>query len=213
MVGAMVRTAAIVAALYGARRYYRNWGTTKDEYRSTLPGDELVGRLSVQSTEGVWIEAPAEATWPWLAQIGQERAGLYLPDRLQQVLGLGPHHADRILDDAQQLVVGDTVRLAAVGWLGCRRGIVLTVAHVIAGQAIVLTAAPPTFPWQAVWSLHVVPRGKDRCRVLVRTRARLRYPGQAALIELAGPLISLLTRAMLVGIRRRVQAASVLDTP
>ena len=48
------------AGLYAARRYYRNWGTTKDECESPLPGDELVPEPVLQTTEGVWIEATAE---------------------------------------------------------------------------------------------------------------------------------------------------------
>jgi hypothetical protein len=32
-------TAALLAMLYGARRYYRNWGATKAECRMLLPRD------------------------------------------------------------------------------------------------------------------------------------------------------------------------------
>jgi hypothetical protein len=59
----LARAAALVALLYAARRYYRNWGTTKDECQMTLPGDELVRRPATRTTEGVTIDAPAEAVW------------------------------------------------------------------------------------------------------------------------------------------------------
>ena len=48
----LAQATAGVALLYAARRYYRNWGTTKDECRIDLPGDELVGQPAVQTTEG-----------------------------------------------------------------------------------------------------------------------------------------------------------------
>ena len=59
----LVRAAGTVGLLYAARRYYRNWGTTKDECRMTLPGDELVKQPATRTTEGVSIEAPAETVW------------------------------------------------------------------------------------------------------------------------------------------------------
>ncbi|HTY27040.1 MAG TPA: SRPBCC family protein, partial [Mycobacterium sp.] len=34
-------SAAAAAGLYAARRFYRNWGTTKEECETPLPGDEL----------------------------------------------------------------------------------------------------------------------------------------------------------------------------
>ena len=58
------------AGLYAARRYYRNWGTTKEECETTLPGDELVDDPVLQTTEGVSIDAPAADVWPWLVQMG-----------------------------------------------------------------------------------------------------------------------------------------------
>lgn len=62
------RAAVLVAVLYAARRYYRNWGTTKDECRMTLPGDEMVSRPATQTTEGITIDAPADNVWERVMQ-------------------------------------------------------------------------------------------------------------------------------------------------
>jgi hypothetical protein len=97
------------------------------------------------------------------------------------------------------------IRLAPKGWMGLRHGLALTVAQVIEREAIVLRGMPPDFPWDAVWSFHLVPRWNDRCRLLVRTRARLRYLGEVFVTELAGPVVALVTRGMLLGVKRRVQ--------
>lgn len=60
----LVRAVAVVGCvLYAARRYYRNWGTTKDECQMRLAGDELVKQPITRTTEGISIEAPAEAVW------------------------------------------------------------------------------------------------------------------------------------------------------
>lgn len=201
----VARIAGALALLYAARRYYRNWGTTKEECQSRLPGDELVRSPFVQSTEGVWIDAPPEAIWPWLVQMGQDRGGLYSFGTLENLLGLHYRNADRIHPEWQRLVPGDVIRLAPEGWMGLRHGIALTVAQVIEQNAIVLHGTPPDFPWDAVWSFHLLPRWVDRRRLLVRTRARLRHPGEVLAVELAGPVTSLLTRGILLGIKRRVE--------
>lgn len=181
-----------------------------------LPGDELVGRPAVQTTEGVWIDAPPSAVWPWLVQIGQDRGGLYSYQRLEKLAGLRYHNADQIHPEWQHLAAGDTVRLAPKGWMGLQDGIALPVVEVTDERSIVLH---PTqgFLGDSVWSFHVMPRWEDRCRLLVRTRTRLRHPGQVLLAELAGPARAFLTKGMLVGIKRRAErnrhANGVSDTP
>lgn len=199
--------AAAGAGLYAARRFYRNWGTTKEECETPLPGDELVGRPAVQTTEGVWIDAPAGAVWPWLVQMGQDRGGLYSYERLENLVGLKYHNADRIHPEWQRLTVGDVVRLVPPGWLGRRDGLALPVAQIIEGQSIVLRQQPPQFAFDAVWSFHVMPRWEDRCRLLVRSRSRMRQPGEVLGAELAGPVMALMTRGLLLGIKRRAEQA------
>src|SRR5262245_14673573 len=106
----IVRVAA-AALLYAARRYFRNWGTTKDECRMSLLGDELGRGPVVQTTEAVWINASAGAVWPWLVQMGQDRGGLYSYEALENFVGLGYHNADRFHPEWQSLVAGDEMRL------------------------------------------------------------------------------------------------------
>ncbi len=168
-----------------------------------LPGDELVGGPAVQMTAAVWIDAPPSAVWPWLVQLGQDRGGLYSYEALENLIGLHFHTADRVHPEWQQLAVGDIVRLVPKGWMGLRDGVVLPVAEIVPERCIVLR--PPNLPWDAVWSFHVVPHGEDRCRLLVRTRSGLRHPGEVLGTELTGPLTALLTRGILLGIKRRVE--------
>jgi hypothetical protein len=212
----VVRFAGAIALLYAARRYYRNWGTTKEECRMRLAGDELVDGPVIQTTEGVWIDAPASAVWPWLVQMGQDRGGLYSYETLENLAGLQYHNADRIHPEWQRLVPGDVIRLVPKGWMGLREGIALPVVDVVEQQSIVLRATRPDQLWDAVWSFHVIPHWEDRCRLLIRTRTRLRHPGQVLAVELAGPAKAFLTRGILLGIKRRVlgqpQAATCSGT-
>lgn len=199
---------AAAALLYAARRFYRNWGTTKEECRMSLPGDKLVDAPVIQTTEGVWIDAPASAVWPWLVQMGQDRGGLYSYESLENLVGLRYHNADRIHPEWQRLAPGDLVRLAPKGWMGIREGIALSVVEVVAQQAIVLRAAQSDHALDAVWSFHLVPHWEDRCRLLIRSRTRVRHPGDMLALELTGPVKALVTRGMLLGIKRRAQSQS-----
>ena len=201
----MAGSAIAGAGLLAARRYYRNWGTTKEECDTALPGDELVSQPVVQTTEGIWIDAPGSAVWPWLVQMGQDRGGMYTYEKLENLVGLQHRNADRIHPEWQHLAVGDVIRLVPRGWMGLRNGIALPVVALVEGESIVLRLQPPDVPVDGVWSFHVVPHWEDRCRLLVRTRARMRVPGEALGAEAAGPVMSLLTRGMLQGIKRRAE--------
>jgi hypothetical protein len=200
-------TAGAGIALYGARRYFRNWGTTKEECRMRLSGDELMRQPILQTTEAVWIERSATAVWPWLVQMGQDRGGLYGYELLENSIGLHHRNADRIHPEWQHLAPGDVVRLSPERWLGFQEGIALTVAEVLDERAIVLHVVPPSLPWETVWSFHLVPYGDDRCRLIVRTRVGLRHPGEVILAEVASPVTAVMTRGMLRGLRRRAQNA------
>jgi hypothetical protein len=203
----VMRVAAAVALLYAARRYYRNWGTTKEECRMRLPGDDLVRRPAVQTTEGVWIDRPPNAIWPWLVQMGQDRGGLYSYEALENLVGLRYHNADRIHPEWQRLAPGDVMKVVPENWMGLPKGVVLPVAQVIDQEAIVLRGTPLNFPVDAVWSFHILPRGEDRCRLLARMRAPLRHPGEVLAVELAGPVTALMSRGMLLGIKRRAESS------
>ena len=198
-------SAVASAGLFAARQYFRNWGTTKEECETPLPGDELVAQPAVQTTEGVWIEAPAAEVWPWLVQMGQDRGGLYSYEKLENLAGLRHRNADRIHPEWQNLAVGDVIRVVPRGWMGLSDGVALPVSQLIEGESIVLRLQPPDVPVDGVWSFHVVARWEDRCRLLVRTRLRMRVPGEAVGAEAIGPAMSLMTRGMLLGIKKRVE--------
>lgn len=206
MTDRVVKVLGAAALLYAARRYFRDWGTTKAESGGALPGDELVTPPVLQATEGVWIDASAEKVWPWLVQMGQNRGGLYSFEKVENMLGLQYRNADEVHPEWQQLAVGDTVRLVPRGWLGLTDGVTLRVAAIVEQRTIVLRGEPSRLPWDVVWSFHLIPHWDDRCRLLIRSRLALRHPGEVVAAELVGPARALITRGMLVGIKRRVES-------
>jgi hypothetical protein len=86
------------------------WGSTKTERRACWPGDELVDDPGLVWTNAVTIDRPASEVWPWIAQLGQGRGGLYSYDWLENLLGCDVHSARRVLPQFQEpLPVGADV--------------------------------------------------------------------------------------------------------
>jgi len=97
--------AAVVGYLAWRPRMLR-WGATKQEAAEALPGDDRTPHPRVQSTRAITIDAPSEKVWPWIVQMGIERAGFYSHDWVERLLGRllsfdtryveGKHSATRI---------------------------------------------------------------------------------------------------------------------
>ena len=91
------------------RHWHLRWGATDAEVAATMPGDELVPEPSFCATRAITIDAPPEAVWPWLVQMGFGRAGWYSYDLFDNA---GRPSAERILPEYQQPKVGDWVPMA-----------------------------------------------------------------------------------------------------
>jgi hypothetical protein len=198
----ITQTTALFAVLYGARRYYRNWGATKAESRMRFPGDNLVSDPAVQTTEAVDIDASASVVWSRLLQMGQDRGEPY---------GFAEPKTPIGQSDNDRLQVGDAVRLAPEGWIGLPDGVTLRVAEIVPEKYVVLNAMRSEPRWNAVLSFHLQPHWEDRVRLLARARIALCYPGEVFVMELARPLIALGTRGLLLAIRRRAERLSVIE--
>ena len=207
--GAGALLAAGATAAFAGARLLHNWGSTPLERNRQFPGDELVPDPATTVTLAATVRAPANEVWHWLVQIGQDRAGMYSYDRLENLIGLRIHSANEIRDEWKHLDVGDRVVLVRKGWLGMKIGYSLPVAAIEEGRAIILRQAPPEHPWNAVWSFTIEPEGPDACRLVSRSRSE-RRSGFAGLTDtvLAGlldPVTALMTRQMLLGIKRRAE--------
>ena len=103
-----------VIALYRGRvrQWMYTWGADDGEITAVLPGDEFVAAGTPTTTRALTIDAPVETVWPWLAQIGEDRAGFYSYSWLEQAVGAHIHNASVIHPEWQDVRVGDTVWLA-----------------------------------------------------------------------------------------------------
>ena len=209
----LVQVARVVALLYAARRYYRNWGTTKEECQLCLPATNWSDDPRFRQPKACGSTRHRARSGRGWCRWAKTVAGYTATRRWKTLSGCTITTPTESIRNGSRLAPGDVIRVVPKGWMGLRHGIVLSVVHVIEQQSIVLRATPPAFPWDAVWSFHIQPRWEDRCRLLVRTRTRLRRPGEVLAMELAGPVTALMTRGMLLGIKHRAEHLPATGTP
>ena len=211
--GAGLATTAATAAAYryGFQPWHRTWGATDAEVEMSLPGDGLVPKPAYQTTRAITINAPPEAVWPWLVQIGQERAGFYSYDWLENLFGLEIESADRVHPEWQDLEVGDTMRLTPSDQYSGRAE--MRVVHFDPHRALVfgpvvetpddLEAAAQT--GAGTWAFVLTPITHNQTRLIVRTRSRSWTASRLA-FHLYDPAHFLMERKMLLGIQERAEA-------
>jgi hypothetical protein len=86
---------------------------TPEEVSRPMPGDEVISRpIGSAAMHAITIDVPPDQVWPWLVQMGCERAGWYSYDLLDNG---GRHSATTINPAWQHLAIGD-VMPAVPGW-------------------------------------------------------------------------------------------------
>jgi hypothetical protein len=190
------------AAVVAFRPVYVRWGTSAADRSLRLPGDERAPDARYRVDHAITIHAPASAVWPWLVQLGQDRAGFYSYDWLERAFGDDIRNADRIHPEWQTIARGDLVRATQPSYLGGKFGdLGWKVTDVVPGRALILEN----------WGAFVVePVDSTTSRLIVRTRG----PGNPSFLGLVfGPLNVfvfepahfIMQRGMLRGIRDRAE--------
>lgn len=153
-----------------------HWGASTAEAALRLPGDELAPQPQIHWTSAATINARPEQVWPWVAQLGDTRAGFYsytfIEDRVGAITGASGYavdyqNADRIVAEWQNPAPGD--------------GIIqdmLKVREVQPGQYLLADLINPNGgQWTWLWQLTPIDGGA-RTRLIVRCLMQL--PPEAA---------------------------------
>jgi hypothetical protein len=155
----------------------RRWGATDDEVRAHLPVDDVVEPGSVTSTRAITVRAPIQDVWPWLVQIGQDRAGFYSYTWLENLVGAGMHNANAVHPEWQDRFAGDSVWLASEDRYHDRGRQVAALVEVPRALALV----SPT-DWERLqrgdlasgaWAFVLEPHGTTSTRLIVRSSGGL----------------------------------------
>ena len=193
------------------RPWMREWGSTPAERHRALPGDDIVEPVMTHSTRAVTIDAPPEAVWPWLIQIGDQRGGFYSYDWIERFVFPGMVHyiertrsATQIHPELQHPHVGDHINTGSIGRVSIGNPITVLEPN----HALVI----------GTWAFVLQPLAEHRTRLLVRERdsgwIRLLTPQRSGLLRAAGavidyviaePLHFAMTRKMMLGLKQRAE--------
>lgn len=230
VVGAGIAAASWIGYV-SVRRWWSTWGVDQDEQTKTLPGDELIAEGRNLLTRGITIDAPPEAVWPWLVQMGYGRAGWYSYDRLD----MKGTSAEGILPEHQVLEVGDTVpthpdggfevklvepdRVLALyvdtelveSWQKPAESISKKETPGLAMSGGMMSSSMPQ-EFKVSWTFVLEPAGPGRTRLIERTRGWFGAGsrGSKAALPLLGFGVFVMTQRQMVEIKRRAERSAGL---
>jgi hypothetical protein len=210
-------------------RWWRTWGSDPMEAGRSLPGDELVPTPTAIDTRGITIDAPPEAVWPWLVQMGFDRAGWYSYDRLD----MRGKSLETIVPKLQGLAVGDQMPMSPdagfeVKILEPLRALVLFADTALierqassaardrtdapaglAASGAFLRQTPQAFA--ASWAFSLEPLDGGRTRLIERFRVRFESSGPS--FRVIGPVMGfgvfVMMQRQMLGIRERALRTAV----
>jgi hypothetical protein len=141
-----------------------NWGSTGIERSVRLPGDDVLPDAENMGTKAISIRATPDEIWPWIAQMGVGRAGMYSYDWIDRIIGSGDavdgHSATVIHPELQERNVGDLMVFHPPSGLAYR------VAKVSAPRLIVYQGQSLS---QVTWTFYLLPND-DGTRLITRWR-------------------------------------------
>jgi hypothetical protein len=205
--GRVLVGAGLLAAGYGVlRQRALRWGASEVELAAVLPGDDVLPEPDLVATRGITIHAEPGAVWPWIAQIGWGRGGFYSYDALENLVGLRIHSAEEVVEQWQDVRVGDVVHLA--------EPVALDVVVADPGRALVLAGVTPAgepapAPYDYTWAFALRAGNEaGTTRLVVRERYVARSAAGRAVVEAVAALSTVMSERMLRGVRDRVERAS-----
>ena len=82
------------------------WGATTEEFSRILPGDEFIENKEYKNTLAVTVNAQPSDIWPWVIQMGVDKAGFYSYTWMENIFGCKLRNADRIHPEWQDTKPG-----------------------------------------------------------------------------------------------------------
>lgn len=203
-IGAVINIGGILLFSWLLRPWYSRWGVPKGDDKRPLPGDGIVTQPMLEVTRAIEIQAPPERVWPWLAQLGQEKGGLYTYQRLENLAGCRIANASRIVPEWQNPLPGDAVRLGPKGYPFFR------ISSIEPKLALVMQACDPAteLPGPASWVFVIERLGNRTCRLWTRSRNGSERTFVNLLIwrVVVEPIHFVMERRMLIGIKQRAES-------
>jgi hypothetical protein len=211
----IVGSGVVLLAIYGVwvRPRLMRWGATEDEVSGPYPGAEVVPGGRRAATMAVTIDVPPEGVWPWLVQLGGDRAGWYSWDRVDNA---GLPSAQTIHPEWQALAVGDTVKYRKGGetvdaWdvatLEPNRFLGLHGISDLRGTTLDPAKPLPSAYIEGLWGFELRALPRDRTRLVIGGYEAYHPVWMAGVLSFAFPaLVWVMQARMLVVLKRNAEA-------
>jgi hypothetical protein len=173
------------------------WGAADNEIIGTFPGDELLPEPASVVNRAITIRATPEQIYPWIAQLGADKGGMYSYTWLENLIQCHQANADFIHAEWQGLQAGDLVRMCPEGF----GPVPFSVALVDPLRAIVM-GHQDGGKWTDTWQFIIEPTSNGASRLILRTRTNL----TGGIWSVIHPGVFIMERGMLMGIRDRAEA-------
>ena len=192
-------------------------GTETDlDAKRPLPGDVYLPEPKVSITESIVIAARPADVWPWLVQMGAQRAGWYSYDSLDNA---GKESAWEILPDLQHLHVGQIIPTEPAGTDGYEvlsidpeRSLVLGGLFDVANKKQVVFNSPrPDRCWHVTWAFVLEPLGAEETKLLARARADFQPASMKWKAAWMGPVHHFMQKEQLRNLKARAERRARSD--
>jgi hypothetical protein len=176
----LVIVVLLFAYVFAVRPWHTSWGATHLDRVARLPGDEFSSHAYHTITHAVNIQAPPEAIWPWIVQIGQDRGGFYSYRFLENLVGCKMPEVHKIVPEWQNRAAGDTVWFATPSR---HEGRARMMAMIVEPNRSLTLATPADWKrfrdgddgFETTWTFALVPKPGGVTRLIARLRA-VAYP-------------------------------------
>ncbi|MBE0672597.1 MAG: hypothetical protein IH588_18630 [Anaerolineales bacterium] len=175
------------------------YGATNEEIAASYSGDELVPNPRISYTRAVSINALPEEIYPWIAQLGADKGGMYSYTWLETLIQCPQTNADRIHDEWQELEVGDKVLMCP----DVNAPPAYEVAKIEPNRAIVM-GHQENGMWTDIWQFNLIPQDDGTTRLVIRSRSVM----EGLLWDMIRPGEFIMMRRMMLTIKERVEISA-----
>jgi hypothetical protein len=182
----VVLAGAGLLAWVGLRAWQRRAGAGRLDAMRTMTGDADLLRPDHESTLTIGVQAPPTAVWGCLLQMGRGE------------------RSQRTTKPANQLSVGDAIEVSFAP--------PFPILGIDPGRTLLLGGERYGITWRWQFELYALEIG--RTRLISRARVRAGKTVGSSLFALAlGPIAFIITRKMLLDVKRRAEGLAIGDQP
>lgn len=168
------------------------WHSDEEERNMNLQGDDLLPNPLRITNRAVTINADPEKIYPWILQMGADKAGMYSYTWLENLVGCKMAKVEELKPEWQILNEGDLMHMCA----GDFAPPPYIVARVLPNEAVIFGHKTGE-KWEETWQFVLLPKPDGTTRLVTRTSTNM----TGGAWEVIRPISFVMERKMLLTIK------------